>query len=135
MLLIISGVYGITQLHPYEYVYYNQFIGGVSETFRKYETDYWVTSYRTASEWINEIADPKSNVYVWGPYWIVEHYARKDLQTHPIENMDAAIEGGSYIVLPSRYDYDLRAFKDAQTVYKVINDGAIFSVVKFMPVE
>jgi hypothetical protein len=135
MLLIIPGLYGAVQLHPYEYIYYNQFIGGTEKAFRKYETDYWVTSYRAAAYAINESADPESPIYVWGPVWIVEQYTREDLQIHPIENMDVPIESGAYIILPSRYDYDLREFPDSQTVYEVMIDEIVLSVVKYIPSE
>jgi hypothetical protein len=140
-ILIIPGIYGISQLHPYEYIYYNEFIGGVNGAFRKYETDYWVTSFRAATDALNEFADPGSNIYVWGPLWIVKQYAREDLQIHPIENVDtvrnsnALTERGSYVILSSRYNYDLLAFPDAQVVYKEIIDDAVLSVVKYVPPE
>lgn len=141
VLLILPGIYGVIQLHPYEYIYYNQFIGGVNGAFRKYEADYWVTSYRAAANAINEFAETKNGIYVWGPVWIVDQYARKDLQILPIKNIDSAgnsdaiIADGSYIVLPSRYDYDLKAYLDAQTFYEVTIENVVLSVVKYIPAE
>lgn len=53
--LILIGVgiylffhtYTMLRLHPYEYSYYNQFIGGIRGAYsRGFETDYWVTSYK-----------------------------------------------------------------------------------------
>ncbi|MEP6896229.1 MAG: hypothetical protein ABI986_11540, partial [Chloroflexota bacterium] len=48
--LIAPGILGIIQLHPYEYTYYNSFVGGTSGAFRNYETDYWLTCYKEAVE-------------------------------------------------------------------------------------
>ncbi len=43
------------QLHPYEYIYYNALIGGVSGADRNgYETDYWVTGYREGIKQLQE---------------------------------------------------------------------------------
>ena len=37
----------MVRLHPYEYIYYNRFAGGVKGAYDKgYEADYWVTAYR-----------------------------------------------------------------------------------------
>ena len=36
-------------LHPYEYVYFNQLIGGTLGAEERFETDYWATSYREAA--------------------------------------------------------------------------------------
>lgn len=46
------GVFhGVTlaRLHPYEYVYYNQFVGGLPGANGKWETDYWADSVRPAA--------------------------------------------------------------------------------------
>ena len=44
---VSCNVYIAVQLHPYEYIYYNRLIGGVTGADdRGYETDYWVTGYR-----------------------------------------------------------------------------------------
>jgi hypothetical protein len=32
----------LVQLHPYEYLFYNSFVGGLPGAMRRYETDYWV---------------------------------------------------------------------------------------------
>lgn len=47
---IISHVGLTTQLHPYEYVYFNKFVGGLTGAYGKYETDYWGTSMKASVE-------------------------------------------------------------------------------------
>ena len=51
--ILLPGLAGILRLHPYEYVYFNELAGGVRGAFRRYELDYWATSYREAMEYIN----------------------------------------------------------------------------------
>ena len=45
----LPGIIAGLQLHPYEYIYYNRFIGGEAGAFRRFELDYWGTSYREAA--------------------------------------------------------------------------------------
>ncbi|MFA5040329.1 MAG: glycosyltransferase family 39 protein [Bdellovibrionales bacterium] len=42
-------VFVIAKLHPYEYIYANQFIGGVRGAYGKYEADYWGSSFKEAA--------------------------------------------------------------------------------------
>ena len=55
-LCLIPGIVGIVRLHPYEYIYYNSFIGGMDGAQGRFELDYWGTSYREAAEYVNKIA-------------------------------------------------------------------------------
>ncbi len=40
--------------HPYQYLYYNELVGGVKGAYGKYELDYWTQSPKEAIEWILE---------------------------------------------------------------------------------
>jgi tetratricopeptide (TPR) repeat protein len=46
--------------HPYEYVYFNQFIGGTKNAYGEYEMDYYYHSLREAADWIKENAKKDS---------------------------------------------------------------------------
>ncbi len=81
-LLVLPGIVDGVRLHPYEYVYYNRFIGGVQGAFRKYELDYWGTSYRAAADYLNRTAAPNGTVWVEGPAHLLQLYARKDLKIY-----------------------------------------------------
>ncbi|HEY5039234.1 MAG TPA: hypothetical protein VIJ93_09210 [bacterium] len=41
------------RLHPYEYVYFNETVGGLKGTSGEFETDYWGASNREAVNWLN----------------------------------------------------------------------------------
>ncbi len=57
---IIVGVYGLyhisllVALHPYQYIYYNAFVGGLQGAYGRYETDYWGGSYK---EGVNKLEE------------------------------------------------------------------------------
>ncbi len=58
--LALSTLVDMLQLHPYEYVYYNRlFAGGLRGAVERYETDYYVASYREGIEWaVRQYARP-----------------------------------------------------------------------------
>ena len=45
--------------HPYEYLYYNQLVGGLKGAYGNYETDYYYVSQTEASEWLIEYLKDK----------------------------------------------------------------------------
>ena len=46
--------------HPFYYLYYNQFVGGLKGAYGNYETDYYYHTMREGSEWlINDLKDNK----------------------------------------------------------------------------
>ena len=50
--LCLVGI-SMMQLHPYQYVYYNQLVGGLQGAYGRFETDYWGTSYREAVDMLS----------------------------------------------------------------------------------
>lgn len=76
-------------LHPYEYLYYNQLVGGLEGASRRFVTDYWVNIMPEAVEELHDFLDrtepatAKTNVYrvaVCGERVSYEEYARPNLQ-------------------------------------------------------
>jgi hypothetical protein len=82
-LCLVPGVTGIIGLHPYEYVYYNELIGGVRGAYGKYELDYWCTGSREAMERLNAIAPPGATVGINKETDQLVPYAREDLVLVP----------------------------------------------------
>ena len=127
--LIAPGVIGIIRLHPYEYVYYNSFAGGVGGAFRKFELDYWGTSYREIALELNNIAPPNSRVWLEGPMHIFEIYARPDMETYSTYEVERA-DHYDYVVTLSRYNDDLQVYLDVPTIFSVTRDNAVLAVIK-----
>jgi hypothetical protein len=76
---LAPGLAGIVQLRPYEYVYYNAFIGGVAGAEGLYVHDYWCTSFREAMAYINMVAPPGARVAIGEPFEAAASFARPDL--------------------------------------------------------
>ena len=129
ILLIMPGIIDGARLHPYEYIYYNRFAGGVSGVIRKYELDYWGTSYREAAEWINIHASDGASVWVDGPAHLLGIYLRQDIQMYSSYEEDRAVRY-DYIVSTSRYNLDLFSHTDVPVVYTIERDGAILTVIR-----
>jgi hypothetical protein len=128
LLIVIAfpGVYAIARLHPYQYVYYNSLVGGTGGAFRRFELDYWLTSYRETALWLNENVPSNARIGANGPAHLLTPYLRPDLVAQP-----AASDGQyDYFVNTSRYNQDLTFYPDAPVLYTVERHGAVFAAVK-----
>jgi hypothetical protein len=129
LLCIAPGIITGFRLHPYEYIYYNRFIGGEAGAFRRFELDYWGTSYREAAGWINEHASPNAPIWVDGPSHLLGIYLRPDIKLYSSYEAERA-EQYDYTVSTSRYDLDLRSYPEARIVHSIERDGAVLTVIK-----
>jgi hypothetical protein len=128
-LFVLPSLIGILRLHPYEYIYYNTFVGGESGAFRRFELDYWGTSYREAAGWLNQDAPPEANVWVDGPAHLLELYLRDDLNLYSTYEAERA-EQYDYAVATTRYDLDLTSYPDAKIICRIERNGALLTVIK-----
>jgi hypothetical protein len=137
ILFLLAGVLPIFHLHPYQYVYYNSFTGGLQGASRQFEADYWGTSFREAVEYINQHAPQNAHLIVFAAGNIdrITRYARPDLIIDSINStrFDPAI-GYSYAIVSTRGDRDLKNFTDWQTLYTVDRDGNVLAIVKQRPI-
>ena len=129
VLSLIPGVMGIVSLHPYEYIYYNSFIGGVDGAHERYELDYWGVSYREAAEYVNSVAPPNAAIWVEGPSHLFALFAREDLKIYSPSEVERA-ESYSYVVALTRYNFDETTYPDAEVVYQIVRGNAALAVIK-----
>jgi hypothetical protein len=128
-LCLIPGIVGIVRLHPYEYIYYNSFIGGMDGAQGRFELDYWGTSYREAAEYVNKIAPANAIVWVEGPSHLFDLYARKDLKIYSDHEAERA-DHYDYVIATTRYNLDQASFPNAKIIYKITRGDAILTVIK-----
>ena len=128
-LCLIPGIVGILRLHPYEYIYYNSFIGGANGAQDKFELDYWGISYREAAEYVNKIAPPNAAIWVDGPSRLFEMFAREDLKVYSPGEPERA-EHYNYIVVTTRYDLDKVNYPNAKIIYTIARGEALLTVIK-----
>ena len=129
ILVILPGLIASTRLHPYEYVYYNQFIGGVQAAVDRFELEYWGTSYREAAQEANRIAPPNANVWVDGPAHLFNRFARPDFHIYSPQEAERA-DHYDMVVTLARYDLEKTSFPEAQIFYRVARQGAVFTVIR-----
>jgi len=127
--ILLPGLIASARLHPYEYVYYNQFIGGTQAVVDRFELDYWGTSYREAANEANRIAPPNANVWVDGPAHLFNRFARSDLHIFSPQEAERA-DHYDMVVTLARYNLEKTSFPEAPIVYKVSRDNAVFAVIR-----
>ncbi|GHT46266.1 hypothetical protein AGMMS49965_23730 [Bacteroidia bacterium] len=85
IILLFDPLIFTVRNHPYEYTYFNRFVGGAKGAFGNYEMDYYDHTTREASEWIladvakNGAPDPtrKTRIVAWHPS-SVNYFFRND---------------------------------------------------------
>jgi hypothetical protein len=134
-LLILPGIIGIAKLHPYEYAYYNSFIGGTSSAFRKYETEYWLTCYKEAIEQLNDQGTAPVNLFVYREPYIAKYYANPNINVFNLRSRSdrRLIKPGDLALISTRTNEDKSIVQDGTVVLETTNNGAEFCVIKQIP--
>jgi hypothetical protein len=128
-LVLLPGIAAGVRLHPYEYTYYNSFIGGERGAFRRFELDYWGTSYREAADYLNDLAPANATVWVEGPAHLLQAYTRPDLKIYSTYEAKRA-DHYDYVVALTRFNLDLQSYPDAKIVHVIQRGGAFLTVIK-----
>jgi hypothetical protein len=128
-LAVMPGVVGGLRLHPYEYIYYNRLVGGVQGAFRRFELDYWGTSYREAAAYLQAAAPPNATVWVEGPTHLLQEYARPDLKIYSSYEPERA-DHYDYVVALTRFNLDLASYSESPVEHVIERQGAVLTVIK-----
>ena len=132
-LILLPGILGIARLHPYEYTYYNSFIGGTTGAFRNYETDYWLTCYKDAVDELNTFAVEPVDLYVHREAYIAEYYGNKNISVHELRGAADEVKSGDYVLVNTRANEDRRVLKDVSPVIQIGRGAALFCMIKRVP--
>ncbi len=111
ILILISYI----QLHPYQYIYFNELIGGLKGAYGQLEIDYWMASNKEAALWLkNNIAKKtKKNIKVaiCGNIFSASYFFSRNMKVVYHENE------ADYVICNERSDY-----------YKKINGEIVYTV-------
>jgi hypothetical protein len=135
---LVTQAATIVRLHPYQMTYFNALAGGVGGAAGHYETDYWLTSYKEAIEWIEtQPHDAGRPVRVLvaaneNSCWCAGYFAADGL------SIEITLTGGQQGDLPDGVDYYVgtsRAAMDAnfpaaRIVHQIGREGAVFTAIK-----
>ncbi len=130
LLLIAPGINGIVRLHPYEYAYYNSFVGGTDGAFRSYETDYWLTCYKEAVNEINNRVTAPTHLFVYREASIAKNYSTDLLDVQDLRKKHDPIQPGDYILVNTRSNEDQKIYDDLHSVMEIKRGNATFCVIR-----
>jgi hypothetical protein len=125
---LAPGILGIIRLHPYEYIYYNELVGGVRGAEGRFDLDYWCTGSREAMNFVNRAAEEGDRVaFTRAGFSIAAPYARDDLV---LEAGGDEAPNADFALKCRIATGQVTAFSDMETIYEVRADGALLAVVK-----
>lgn len=126
--------------HPHEYIYFNEFLGGIKNAYGRYDTDYYFNSLKDCSEWFKknvELPRDRKTVIMTNLSFPLEQYFKKDTNVKVIysryyekysKDWDYAIIANEYIT-PNQLQNGL--FPPPGAVYTATVDGyAVGAVIK-----
>lgn len=129
MLLIAAlGLLGILKLHPYEYAYYNSFVGGTSGAEGSFETDYWLTCYKEALAAFEALPPKEKTLIVYREAKNAAYYANE--KTEVISLATHSLKAGDYLLLSARLDEVHTAKKHSPNIIEIGRDGATFCAIR-----
>jgi hypothetical protein len=130
-LICLPGFWADIRLHPYQYIYYNQFIGGVSKASLDYNTDYWATSFKETAHYLNETTPANSSILVCGPVNLLQPFLRTDLKATEGCKEGAGTGGqADLVVIYTRHNIHTQNYPHAEVIYSVNRENAVLAVVK-----
>jgi hypothetical protein len=133
LLLLLPGIVGSVQLHPYQYTYYNSFVGGTNGAFRRYETDYWLTCYKESVERLNQRTSEPAALFVKREAYIAATYANNNIRVRELRGALNEVDTGDYVLIGTRTNEDRSTYRDAPIVVEVKRGDATFCIVRQIP--
>jgi 4-amino-4-deoxy-L-arabinose transferase-like glycosyltransferase len=132
-------VASLVRLHPYQMTYFNAFVGGVRGAQQRYETEYWITSYKEAIEWVNGRAAlrPERELRILvavntfareSAFWYLSDRVQAT-PVYPVRRPGEIPPGFDYYVATTRYGLH-RNYPESPVVHTVGRDGAVFTVIR-----
>ncbi len=129
--LLFPGVIAGVWLHPYEYIYYNVFVGWTASIERRYESDYWATSMCEAGSYLSEKSHNPELIVISDQ---IQSQLFNRCATHPfdirIEREEYSLINPKFAVINSRYNDDLDYFRDYPIILSIKRGRTIFTVIK-----
>ncbi|NLN29828.1 MAG: hypothetical protein GX158_01105 [Bacteroidales bacterium] len=108
-LIILMSIHPLAYMirnHPYEYIYFNQFTGGLKGAYGNYETDYYFVSQTEASEWLISYPNEKGiDSALVGATYPVKWQFRKHpgIKTFYFRHEERSRYDWDYAIITNRY--------------------------------
>ncbi len=116
----------IVKLYPYQYVYFNEIIGGLPGAYYQYDTDYAGAAFKEAIQWFNKNIDQPGNTYriaTSGDQFAISYYFKDNtaLTQNPVK--------GDYYFSYTRWFLHLM-FTDGRVIHQVEREGVPLILIK-----
>jgi hypothetical protein len=128
--LLSPGLLAGLRLHPYEYTYYNSFVGGTDRASFDFETDYWLTCYKEAlgyfdpsSRFVNTLVVPREG-------YIARFYALEGVEIVDASQGPHSPVPGEYVLLAARANPLIQRYRGQTELTLIGRDNAIFCVIE-----
>ena len=128
-LILLPGLYANIRLYPYQYVYYNQVVGGVKGAYRNFELDYWRLGFKEAQTYLNRTTEENADIFVGNSKPSAQTFARSDLRFNTFGGRKRNWEKYDYIIVSTSGNAD-QEFAEFRTVFIVERDGVPLVYVK-----
>jgi hypothetical protein len=130
--ILLPGLVAIARLHPYEYGYFNELVGGVRGAYGRYLSDYWCTSTREAMTFVNGYAPHGAGIGVSSATSNAVPFAREDLLVK--DDTEIATDGFQPMLILgcSWATVDPDFYADSPLLFQVEREGVPLVVVKLL---
>ncbi|MBI2414774.1 hypothetical protein HYV31_02980 [candidate division WWE3 bacterium] len=111
-------------LHPYEYIYFNEIVGGLQGAKDKFELDYWFTSNKESAQWLSKnISDePVLSVYSCNLPFSTRYFSSQMFE------IAGKTSEASYRICD--YDADKQSMVQSPVIYTVERFGVPISIIR-----
>lgn len=124
---VLLTITDMVRLHPYEYAYFNELVGGFKGAYGKFETDYWVASMKEAVKWLeaNEIKDPNRvyKVYADGKAFQSQAFFAPNMA------FDSKKDDADYAIIMTRAGFKPDPGEETKVIHRVEREGAPLSFI------
>jgi hypothetical protein len=127
IVIVMPGIIGIIQCHPYEYSYYNELTGGMNGAAGNYEVDYWLTCYRDLTMQVNSQEKEADAIFAAFMPDLVRYYA--DTRFQIFKANDPTYPPGSLVFLPLRRE-GLTMYSELPEAYRITHNGVVLCAAR-----
>jgi hypothetical protein len=126
---LLPGIVANVRLHPYQYTYYNTFVGGTGGAAGQYETDYWLTCYKETLEQLAATSDEPVDLYVRREAYIAQYYAPENINVYDFARK--AVQPGDYVLWSARAEPGVQVLSEENFyALTVEREGAVFCAIQ-----
>ncbi|MEN8240957.1 MAG: hypothetical protein ABFS17_03460 [Chloroflexota bacterium] len=134
ILLTLPGIIPIIQIHPFEYLYYNSFIGGIEGANNKFVLDYWGIAHKDAMDYANEYFPSGSRILIWNDNLAGKNYARKQFFFAAHTSVpEQDYPNFNYMIIPAKMLIGHPDFEEYPVVFSVDVDNV--SLLKILEIQ